>query len=525
MSQRESSAEYQKVVQLFEDWRVFEEPVKTNDAPDYSTAARDAQFAKLGAYRDRADAIDIEALTRSERVDLEIIRCEMNGYEYYHRFFRPWERDPGYYQLVRYGGNDIPGWHVAHLHNVLIPSWLEFPLDSEAYAKLSQQLSGIPHLVAQAKENLVGDHKDLYAIAQSAHEWSIGELTTLADALKEHHPELVEKADACVVAAKDLLAWTKKRHDEMDDCGSGIGIEAFNWSMKHHHRVPYDWHQQEELLQRELDRAWATLALEEHRNRNVEPLAAPVTPKEGARRRVAAEAELIRVLRDMGVTELADWMSETWSVAPELYPTTPLEDYSFFHHVDLRGWLALRPHQVHFFDLYKEKINTHPIRKHTPLYQTWLFRCEGFATAFEELLMRAGLEDGTPRTRELVHICAAFRAARALAIHRVHGKGWTLEQAFDFAVKYTPRGWIKRDEGLLYADLTTYLRQPEYGVSYNVGKVQVDRLLATRAEQLGDKFNLGDFFNEYFACGLIPASLIRWEMTGEEDELKQMGAL
>ena len=139
--------------------------------------------------------------------------------------------------------------------------------------------------------------------------------------------------------------------------------------------------------------------------------------------------------------------------------------------------------------------------------------------------MRAGLEDGTPRTRELVHICAAFRAARALAIHRVHGKGWTLQQAFDFSVKYTPKGWIKRDEGLLYADLTTYLRQPEYGVSYNVGKVQVDRLLATRAEQLRDKFDLGEFFNEYFACGLIPASLIRWEMTGEEDELKQMGAL
>ena len=63
------------------------------------------------------------------------------------------------------------------------------------------------------------------------------------------------------------------------------------------------------------------------------------------------------------------------------------------------------------------------------------------------------------------------------------------------------------------------------GIGYNVGKVQVDRLLATRAEQLGDKFNLGEFFNEYFACGLIPASLIRWEMTGEEDELKKMGAL
>ena len=521
----DSSIAYRDVLQLFEDWRAFEEPVKTHDAPDYSPAARDAQFAQLAQYRERADAIDVGELTRAQRVDLEMIRCEMNGLEYYHRFFRPWERDPCYYNLVRGGGNDIPGWHVPHMHNVLIPGWVKVPLDDEAYKKLDQQLSGIPHLLAQAKTNLVGDHKYFYTCAIQGKRREIGVLQNLAERLREHHPELVEKVEAAIAAGEDFLVWLEKRHAEMDDCGVGIGIEAYNWSMKHVHRVPYDWHQQEDILQRELDRAWTAMALEEHRNRDLEPLPLPKSRPEQNQSEDEDARVYVKHLRGMGLTELADWAERRHRPSTDERPLTPLADYSFFHHVLVRNQLPLRPHQIHYFDLYQQSIDERPIRRHTPLYQTWLFRCEGFATAFEELLMQSGLEDSVPRAREMVHICAAFRAARALAALRVHGKGWTLQQAVDFAVKYTPRGWLKPDSDLLTADMNTYLRQPEYGPSYTVGKVQVERLIADRVEQLRDEFSLGAFFKDYLACGMIPASLIRWELTGKDDELRKMGVM
>ncbi|MBT3296717.1 MAG: DUF885 family protein [Verrucomicrobia bacterium] len=521
----DSSIAYRDVLQLFKEWRAFEEPGKTHHAPDYSPAAREAQFAQLAPYRQRAAAIDVAELTRAQRVDLEMIRCEMNGFEYTHRFFRPWERDPCYYNLVRGGGNDIPGWHVPHMHNVLIPEWLKYPLDDEAYQKLEQQLSGIPHLLAQAKTNLVGDHKYFYTCAIQGKPREIGVLQNLAERLGEHHPELVEKVEAAIAAGEDFLVWLEKRHAEMDDCGVGIGIEAYNWSMKHVHRVPYDWHQQEDILQRELDRAWASMALEEHRNRDLEPLSLPKSRPEQNQSGDEAGKHYVKHLRDMGLTELADWADRRHKPSTDDRPLTPLADYSFFHHVLIRNQLPLRPHQVHFFDLYQQSIDEHPIRRHTPLYQTWLFRCEGFATAFEEVLMQSGLEDSVPRARELVHICAAFRAARALGALRVHGKGWTLQQAVDFAVKYTPRGWLKPDGELLTADMNTYLRQPEYGPSYTVGKVQVERLIADRVEQLRDTFSFSAFFKDYFACGMIPASLIRWELTGKDDELKKMGVM
>ena len=65
-----------------------------------------------------------------------------------------------------------------------------------------------------------------------------------------------------------------------------------------------------------------------------------------------------------------------------------------------------------------------PIRSVASLYDIWDTRAEGFATAFEELLMHAGLYDDNPRAKELVWIMLANRAARGLAalyvIERMH---------------------------------------------------------------------------------------------------------
>ena len=57
-------------------------------------------------------------------------------------------------------------------------------------------------------------------------------------------------------------------------------------------------------------------------------------------------------------------------------------------------------------------------------------------------------------------------------------------------------------------------------MSYLVGKVQVEATMADQARQLGDDFSLKNFWDEFFAAGLIPVSLIRWEMTGLEDEVE-----
>jgi uncharacterized protein (DUF885 family) len=102
---------------------------------------------------------------------------------------------------------------------------------------------------------------------------------------------------------------------------------------------------------------------------------------------------------------------------------------------------------------------------------------------------------------------------------KLQSREWTVQQAIDYTVAKTPRGWVKPDGGLILGDLGLYLQQPGYGTSYVVGKVQFDRLIAECACLRGDTFNLKAFFDDYFSLSTIPASLIRWEMTGSREPM------
>jgi uncharacterized protein (DUF885 family) len=77
------------------------------------------------------------------------------------------------------------------------------------------------------------------------------------------------------------------------------------------------------------------------------------------------------------------------------------------------------------------------------------------------------------------------------------------------------------EQDLARYDLQIYLRRPAYGMNYTIGKEQIYRLLSDRALQLGDKFDLGAFHDAFLAAGSIPISLIRWEMTGHDDQVRE----
>jgi uncharacterized protein (DUF885 family) len=108
----------------------------------------------------------------------------------------------------------------------------------------------------------------------------------------------------------------------------------------------------------------------------------------------------------------------------------------------------------------------------------------------------------------------AQRAARATSGLMLHGNEFEMEEAVAFAGKWTPRGWLPDGE-LVRGEQQLYLRQPGYGTSYVAGKVQIEELLAEVALQDGADFTVKDFFDRFYATGVIPVVLTRWEMTGE----------
>jgi uncharacterized protein (DUF885 family) len=185
----------------------------------------------------------------------------------------------------------------------------------------------------------------------------------------------------------------------------------------------------------------------------------------------------------------------------------------------------MRCHGTHWFDIARMRQAPHPspIRSGPLLYNIWDARAEGLATAMEEMMMTAGLLDRRPRSRELVYILVANRAARGLAGHLVHDGSFRLDDAVRFAHEKTPYGWLKPDGATMWAEQQLYLEQPGYGTSYLIGKAQIEELIGERARQLGERFSLKGFFDDFHASGMIPVSMIRWEITGRDDELRKLG--
>jgi hypothetical protein len=91
-------------------------------------------------------------------------------------------------------------------------------------------------------------------------------------------------------------------------------------------------------------------------------------------------------------------------------------------------------------------------------------------------------------------------------------------------VEWTPRGWMRPDLDLLGFEQQLYLRQQGYGTSYVTGKHLLEDLMRERAQQLSDGFSLQRYFDEVNDAGMIPVSLIRWQMTGMDDQVRALRA-
>jgi uncharacterized protein (DUF885 family) len=138
-------------------------------------------------------------------------------------------------------------------------------------------------------------------------------------------------------------------------------------------------------------------------------------------------------------------------------------------------------------------------------------------------MLQAGMFDARPRSRELIYVLLAERAARALGELRMHSNEFSLEQASAFASANTPRRWLSLSGNLVRDEQHLYLQQPGYGTSYLIGKIQIEMLITESKQRLGDGFSMKRFMDQFNAAGLIPVSLLRWEMNGRmPDDVRRM---
>jgi hypothetical protein len=512
---------YEELVALFSEWRTFEQPAMREGAPDYTADTFSRKHTQLKSFQARLAAIDSRGWPIPQQADYHVLRAEMNGMDFNIRVLKPWQRDPAFYTSIWTAQSDTPA-HEGPTNHAAIELWTyEFPLNEAAEAKLTSELRTVPPLLAQARINLTGNARDLWLAGTGTIKQQIADLATLEQKTAKSGAELTRAIQAARTATVQFVEWLE-RESSSKNGPSGIGKENYTWSLRNVHLVPLSWEEEVSILKRELARAHTALRLEEHRNRGLPPLPVISSAEEYKRRANQAVTKYIAFLKARHVLPMRDYMDP--AMRERIGEYVPEAQRNFFAIATHHEPLTLYTHFYHWWDLAQMRVDPHPspIRRGALLYNIWDSRAEGMATAMEEWMLHAGLFDDNPRAREIVWIMLAQRAARGLGSLYAHANEFTMKQAADFHVEWTPRGWMSPHLDLLGFEQQLYLRQPGYGTSYLTGKYLLEELMTERSEQLGDEFTLSKFFAEVNAAGLIPVSLIRWQLTGKDDEIKAL---
>ena len=509
------TSNYADLEKLFLDWRNFENPPTLNGAPDYTKSQFDESHKTFKSLKNRLINMDTSKWSVHQKVDWQIILAEMNGYDFNYRVLKPWERDPAFYQTIWMYESDVPA-HEGPTNHAVLGFWsYNFPLTRDEGKRLENELSIIPSFLAQARKNLTGNARDLWVAGIENIKDQEKDLDFIQNKIDPNNLSLLKELEAARNSTFEFRAWLEEQSPNKSG-PSGIGKENYTWYQQNVHLLPFSWEDEVSLLQRELDRAWSSLKLEEQRNKDLPKLKAASTPKEFAKLTEKSVVKMMTFLEEKEIMPIKSNMEP--ALRQHMGKFVPEKDRNFFYigmHYDP---LPLYSHFYHWFDLAQVRDEPHKsiIRKGPLLYNIFDSKNEGIATGVEEMFMHAGLYDDNPRSREIVWIMLAQRAARGLGSLYAHANEMTMAEAGQVHVRWTPRGWMEREPHLLQFEQHLYLRQPGYGTCYITGKYLVERLITEYAEmkERDEKsFVMKDFMREFNNVGNIPIELLRWDMT------------
>lgn len=517
---------YDDLVALYDEFLEWKDPAKARRQqplsdvagssadiyPDYSPAAVEQRREKLDDFQRRIVDMGVAGWERPQQVDYLAVRSRLDQHAFLLNISKPWSRDPGFY-----------------VDQMLRITFVDLPVAGDELRNLQQQLASITVLVEQAKRNLTevaADYADLaifnltnadgvghgYPYRETPPAGVIGWYDDLLDRAGSQQPDLRADVAAARDAISGFLDWLRTNRSKMT-AQAGVGEEAFNWYLKHVKLMPYDTDDIVTLGNRELNRLWALYALERHRNRDLPELVISASAEEYAQRIESTDRHIRNFLVEEEVITIPEYINELSTNVPWIVrPDGP----NFWEQVQYRDPSPDHLHAVipgHRFDGVVERHNEHPIRGRL----TSGARTEGWGVYLEEGMQHLGIFEERPRTRELIYIFGIFRAARVPADVWLQLNEMTVSEVVDYWIERTPY----LDENVARVDAEIYLRRPPgYGLGYTMGMLQMQQLLADRKMQLGDDFVLKEFHDTFMATGRLPMSLIRWEMTGLDDEVR-----
>lgn len=483
--------------------------------PDFRSAAIEARRAELAEFQAALADMNVAAWPRERQVDWLAVRAHLDKQDFILHVTRPWARDPAFFVL-----------------ELIEPTFVELPASGADLDALRTHLRSVPRLLAQARETLTeaaADHADLalflldnsdgvengYPERAVAPQGAIGWHRDLLERAGAQ-PQLKADVEAAIAALEGYRDWLAAERPRMT-AEAGVGEQMLDWYIANVMMMPYSSAEVVSLAQRELDRLWGFYAMERHRNRGLPELTLPGSAVEYEARIAETDASIRDWLVENDFITIPEHIPENWREmgfnVPFVTRDTPP---NFWEQVQYRAPSPDHFHAVipgHRFDDRLTRRLENPIRANLRFDGRW----QGWAVYLEEGPLQAGYFDDRGRERELIYIFGIWRAARSLGDVWNQRNEMNAEETVDYWMSATPM--LDRAVARKYARLRP---APGHGLEYTMGNLQMWKLLGDRRRQLGDDFDLRRFHDSFMQRGQLPISLIRWEMTGLDDEVSRL---
>ena len=529
----------------FWTWRAKHRPFTFDDVPrierpggvrDWSAAAIAKQRAELAEFERRWRATEAENWPIARRVDHRLMGSAIARVRWELDVNPRWQRDPTFYIEQT----------VDALEEELLPPP---PFSEGRSGEIVTRAENIPSILEQAKANLKGTApfaqlaiallSDIDARLARV-ERGVSPLLTSEDQRMRFHTAMPKASKALV----DYREWLKQNLPNMPQ-GFAPGEKTYGFFLHHVALLPYTPEQLLTMARQDFDRVLAMEAFEHQRNLSAPELKVPATSAEEIARSVHDESDIRRFMVGHAILTIPADMPH-WTMRPMPDYLLAFDGFGEIDdftgpsrlHQDGTRWLVPPSSNLPYFDkAYAEDPRTTGVHEGVPghFFQLSLGwrnpdpirrqyydsgANEGIGFYAEEMMLQAGLYDDSPRTREIIYNFARLRALRVEVDVKLALGQFTISQAADYLGRTVPM-----DRKTAEAEAAGFATTPGLAIAYEIGKLQIERMLAERRLQQGDNFKLREFHDYVWSNGNVPLSLQRWELLGLEDDIKKVDEL
>ncbi len=543
-------------------WRAVGQPINADDiprierpagwAPDWSAAAVAARRQALAGFEARWHALADAGRPVAAQVDYRLLGSVLARVHWELDAVRLWRRDPGFYVAQTLGalvdallppppfspprGRDVLA-RLAAFPRVLadgranldriVPPFAQLALDNlqDVGPRLRQAMTALaPLLDAESRGRLDGATETAVAALASYRAWLASTST----------PGATSTPPTPSTPSAPSTTSTPSRPSDI-----AVGRDAYLFYLHKVALLPFTPEQILAMGRQEWARTVAAEALESRRNRGVAELPIFATQQAQIDRARVDEVAIRGYLDQKGILTVPAWMPPYAYRAMPAYldpladfgegtnfPFTPQPGQESTRYVPRPsprlGYFALSMARDPRADMVHEGIPGHGFqlalsRRHEdPIRRHWYDSGanEGLGFYAEEMMLQMGLFDDSPKTREMIWNYARLRALRVEVDVRLALGTFTIDQAADYL-----RTAVPMDAATAHAEAASFAVAPGFAIGYQIGKLQIVKLLAEARRRQGDAFDLRAFDDFVWRNGNVPLALQAWELLGLRDDL------